>query len=63
MRNSVLEQQGKTERIDHRSYERQGVEQIPTVHLGVAATQMERRGIITERGTAPNLEVLGIIPL
>jgi hypothetical protein len=36
--------------LDHRSYERQGKEQIPTVHLGVAATQMERKGIRTERG-------------
>jgi len=36
--------------IDHRSYERQGVDLIPTVHIGVAATQMERRGIRTERG-------------
>ena len=26
------------------------MEQIPTVHLGVAATQMERKGIATERG-------------
>jgi hypothetical protein len=37
-------------RIDHRSYVRQGIEQIPTVHLGVAAFQMERRGVRTERG-------------
>ena len=36
--------------LDHRSYERQGVEQIPTVHLGAATSQMERRGIRTERG-------------
>ena len=36
--------------LDHRSYERQGIEQIPTVHLGVAASQMERKGIRTERG-------------
>jgi hypothetical protein len=36
--------------IDHRSYERQGIEQIPTVHLGPAASQMERKGIATERG-------------
>jgi len=38
-------------RIDHRSYERQGLifDQIPTVHLGVAASQMQRRGISTER--------------
>ena len=31
-------------------YERQGIDQIPTVHLGVAASQMEKRGIRTERG-------------
>ena len=48
--NAVLEQQGQESSIDHRSYERQGVEQVPTVHMGVAATQMERKGITTERG-------------
>lgn len=48
--NQYLEQGNHAERIDHRSYERQGVEKIPTVHLGVAASQMERRGIATERG-------------
>ena len=48
--NAALERGGHAERIDHRSYERQGVERIPTVHLGVAASQMERRGIRTERG-------------
>ena len=37
-------------RIDHRSYERQGIDQIPTVHVGVSATQMEKKGIVTERG-------------
>lgn len=49
--NHALEQKGLPERIDHRSYARQGMEQIPTVHMGVAATQMERRGIITEKGS------------
>ena len=48
--NQVLEQNGHTERIDHRSYARQGIDQIPSVHLGVAAFQMEKRGIRTERG-------------
>ena len=48
--NDVLEHNGHTERIDHRSYERQGVDKIPTIHLGVAASQMEKRGIRTERG-------------
>ena len=38
------------DRIDHRSYARQGVEQIPTIHLGATASQMEKRGIRTEHG-------------
>jgi hypothetical protein len=50
MANLFLEKLNHTERIDHRSYERQGIEQIPTIHLGVTAAQMERRGIRTERG-------------
>ena len=48
--NQALEQNGHAERINHRSYERQGIDQIPTVHLGVAASAMEKRGIRTERG-------------
>ena len=49
--NRALEQSGRPERIDHRSYKRQGVEQLPTVHMGVAATRMERRGIATDKGS------------
>ena len=48
--NAALGKHGFDVRVDHRSYVRQGVEQIPTVHLGVAASQMEKRGIRTERG-------------
>ena len=48
--NAVLEQNGIDARIDRRSYERQGIEQIPTIHMGAAATQMERRGIVTDAG-------------
>ena len=48
--NEFLERNNRPERIDHRSYERQGIEQIPTVHVGVSATQMEKKGIVTERG-------------
>ena len=55
--NRALERGNHTERIDHRSYERQGVEQIPTVHMGVAATRMERRGVHTEKGDV-NREVV-----
>ena len=48
--NSFLENAGHAERIDHRSFERQGIDDIPTVHVGVAASQMEKNGIVTERG-------------
>lgn len=50
MVNRYLSEHGITERIDHRSYERQGVDTIPSIHMGVAASQMERKGIRTERG-------------
>lgn len=48
--NRALEAAGRPERIDHRSYKRQGVDKIPTVHMGPAASQMERRGIQTVKG-------------
>jgi len=48
--NEFLAQNNRPERIDHRSYERQGIDQIPTVHVGVSATQMEKKDIVTERG-------------
>ena len=55
--NKFLEQQSVEQHVDHRYYERQrengngiAVKQVPTVHMGVAATQMERCGIATERG-------------
>lgn len=37
-------------RVDHRSYERQGIERIPGKHLGPADTARERRGQSTRRG-------------
>lgn len=48
--NFALKKNGIEERVDHRSYEDQGIDQIPTVHLGKTATALERRGIQTERG-------------
>ena len=48
--NRALEAAGRPERIDHRSYKRQGIDKIPSVHMGPAASQMERRGIQTEKG-------------
>lgn len=50
MCNAKFEEKSLTCRIDHRSYERQGVKQLPTVHEGVAVRQMEVRGIVTDKG-------------
>lgn len=33
-------------RVDHRSYKRQGVEEIPTIHLGAGASALEKKGIL-----------------
>ncbi len=37
-------------RIDHRSYERQGVDLLPTIHEGATVRAMEKKGIRTEKG-------------
>ena len=50
MQNTALEKAGREERIDMRSFERQGIELAPTVHLGPAAFAMEKKGIHTELG-------------
>ena len=48
--NRYLEANGRPERLDLRSYERQGLDKIPTVHMGPAVSQMEKRGIQTNIG-------------
>ena len=48
--NVKFEEKGLPDRIDHRSYERQNIEQLPTVHEGVAVRQMEAKGIVTDKG-------------
>ena len=48
--NNFLERSGSPERIDHRSNAERGIDEIPTVHMGVAACQMEKKGIATEKG-------------
>jgi len=54
--NAMLYHKGLPQRIDHRSYARQGIQKVPTVHMGVAATQMEHRGLPTEK-SAVNREI------
>ena len=50
MVNAKFEEKGLTCRVDHRSYERQGVDTLPTIHEGVAVRQMEAKGITTDKG-------------
>ena len=47
--NRCLELAGHAERIDHRSHAARGLEERPTVHEGVAAQALERRGILSDR--------------
>ena len=50
MANAALECSGFEERIDHRSYEDQGIDRLPTSHIGPSATAMERSGLQTRVG-------------
>ena len=47
--NRCLERSGRDERIDHRSYADRGLDEHPTVHEGVAARAMERKGNVADR--------------
>ena len=48
--NAKFEEKGLDVRIDHRSYERQGVELLPTIHEGPTVRAMEKKGIKTDKG-------------
>lgn len=48
--NRALQHAGSDARLDHRSYADQGIQRLPTVHMGYAATAMERRGERSARG-------------
>ena len=48
--NAKFEEKGLDCRIDHRSYVRQGIDLIPTVHEGPTVRQMEAKGIRTDKG-------------
>ena len=50
MCNAKFAEKGLTVRIDHRSYERQGVDLLPTIHEGATVRAMEKKGIRTEKG-------------
>ena len=47
--NRCLERAGREERIDHRSNAARGLDEIPTIHEGVTARALERKGMIADR--------------
>lgn len=48
--NEYLEKNNIQKRIDPRTFEEQGREELPQIHLGTKSFQMEKKGIQTERG-------------
>ena len=47
--NRSLERSGIKERIDHRSHAARGLDEQPTVHEGVIAQALKRKGIVSDR--------------
>ena len=48
--NEYLARNNIDKRIDSRTFEEQGREELPQIHLGTSSYQMEKKGIQTERG-------------
>jgi len=48
--NDALEDADAPVRFDHRTLEAQGIDRMPTFHLGAAASSMEEKGIHTDKG-------------
>ncbi len=47
--NQFLERVGSQERVDHRSHAERGLDEQPTIHEGIAARAMEKKGIASDR--------------
>lgn len=47
--NRCLERAGEQARVDHRSHAARGLDEQPTIHEGVAARAMEKKGIVSDR--------------
>ena len=60
--NEHLARAGFDIRIDHRSHQERGLEIEPTEHMGVHATQMERRGKDVAAGAARRRGAQGATP-
>lgn len=55
--NKKFAEKGLDIRIGHRSYEKQGIDRIPTIALGHKSHKLEQKGIKTERGNI-NREII-----
>lgn len=67
LQNAHLEKHGYADRVDHRSLDAQGIERLPTEHMGPTAAAMEQRGKTTRCGQAraqrlADIAELGAIP-
>lgn len=47
--NRILAEHSLADRIDHRSHAERGFDELPTIHEGVSARAMEKRGITADR--------------
>ena len=47
--NRCLERSGHEARVDHRSHAERGLDEQPTIHEGVIARSLEKKGIISDR--------------
>ena len=63
IQNRYLEANDRPERVDLRSYARQGLDIVPTVHEGAAVRQMEKRGIQTNIGDRKSTRLNSSHPL
>ena len=59
LQNQYLEAAGRPERVSLQTLDNQGIQQIPTVHLGPAVANLERKGVPTDIGSLQR-EVLNI---
>ena len=50
IQNRFLEKNGRPERVSLKSYDKQGIDQVPTVHMGPADAHLEAKGIRTNLG-------------
>ena len=55
--NAANEQLGIAVHWEHRSFKEQGIDREPTIHIGAGANALERKGILTERGSS-NREII-----